>query len=118
MYSEQLLEHFQNPRHVGQLPAPAVTVEVMNPACGDIMRLSARFEEGRLAEVRYQTRGCTASIAAGSATTELILHRTRADLAALTPAEIEAAVGGLAPESKHAAVLCLDSIRALLKAAG
>lgn len=118
MYSEQLLEHFQNPRHVGQLPAPAVTVEVMNPACGDIMRLSARFEEGRLAEVRYQTRGCTASIAAGSATTELILNRTRADLAALTPAEIEAAVGGLAPESKHAAVLCLDSIRALLKAAG
>lgn len=118
MYSEQLLEHFQNPRHVGQLPAPAVTVEVMNPACGDIMRLSARFEEGRLAEVRYQTRGCTASIAAGSATTELILNRTRADLAALTPAEIEAAVGGLAPESRHAAVLCLDSIRALLKAAG
>ncbi len=118
MYSEQLLEHFQNPRHVGQLPAPAVTVEVMNPACGDIMRLSARFEEGRVAEVRYQTRGCTASIAAGSATTELILNRTRADLAALTPAEIEAAVGGLAPESKHAAVLCLDSIRALLKAAG
>lgn len=118
MYSEQLLEHFQNPRHVGQLPAPAVTVEVMNPACGDIMRLSARFEEGRVAEVRYQTRGCTASIAAGSATTELILNRTRADLAALTPAEIEAAVGGLAPESRHAAVLCLDSIRALLKAAG
>lgn len=118
MYSEQLLEHFQNPRHVGQLPPPAVTVEVMNPACGDIMRLSARFEEGRVAEVRYQTRGCTASIAAGSAATELILNRTRADLAALTPAEIEAAVGGLAPESRHAAVLCLDSIRALLKAAG
>lgn len=116
MYSEQLLEHFQNPRHVGQLPAPAVTVEVMNPACGDIMRLSARFEEGRVVEVRYQTRGCTASIAAGSAATELILHRTRPELRAIDAAGIEAAVGGLAPESKHAAALCVDSIRALLQA--
>ena len=60
MFSATLLDHFQNPRNVGELPPPAVTVEATNPACGDILRLSVRFESGVVAEVRYKTRGCTA----------------------------------------------------------
>jgi nitrogen fixation NifU-like protein len=52
MYPERLLDHFQNPRNVGELPPPAVTVEVSNPACGDILRLSVRIDEGRIAQVR------------------------------------------------------------------
>ncbi len=115
MYSEQLLDHFQNPRHVGELAAPpAVVVEVTNPACGDIMRLSVRFDGDRVAEVAYKTRGCTASIATGSATTEWMMGRTRAELGTVKAADLEAAVGGLIPESKHAAALCVDSIRAAL----
>lgn len=113
MYSARLLDHFQNPRNVGALPPPAVTVEVSNPACGDILRLSVRLEEGRVAEVRYQTRGCTASIAAGSALTEWLRGKTLAEMSALRPAMIEEALDGLAAESKHAAVLCLDAVRAL-----
>ena len=70
MYPPRLIEHFQNPRNVGELPAPAVTVEVSNPACGDILRLSVEWRDGRVAESRYKVRGCTASIAAGSALTE------------------------------------------------
>jgi nitrogen fixation protein NifU and related proteins len=116
MYSERLLGHFQNPRNVGELGPPAVTVEVSNPACGDILRLSARFEGGVAREVRYLTRGCTASIAAGSALTEWMTGKTRDELAALKPTNVEDAVGGLEPESKHAAVLCVDGVRALLKA--
>ena len=116
MYSPRLLDHFQNPRNVGELPPPAVAVDAVNPACGDMLRLAARFEDGRIAEVRYKTRGCTASIAAGSALTELLLGRTRAEAGQLKAADIEAAVGGLIPESKHAAVLCVDAVRALLKA--
>ena len=116
MYSEAFLDHFRNPRNVGQLPAPAVTVEISNPACGDILRLSALFEDGRITEVRYKVRGCTASIASGSALTEWMLGKSRVELAALTAGQIESAVGGLIPESKHAAVLCLDGIKALLKA--
>ena len=115
MYSEQLIDHFRNPRDVVELPPPAVTVEISNPACGDIMRLSVRFEAGRAIEVRYKTRGCTASIATGSALTEWIAGKSRADLAAFRPAMIEEAVGGLEPESKHAAVLCADAVKALLK---
>jgi len=114
LYSEAFLDHFKNPRNVGELPPPAVTVEISNPACGDILRLSARFENGRVAEAGYKVRGCTASIASGSALTEWMLGKSRAELAAMKAAMIESAVGGLIPESKHAAVLCVDGVKALL----
>ena len=95
MYPERLLDHFQNPRNVGELPPPAVTVEVSNPACGDILRLSVRFEDGGIAEARYKVRGCTASIAAGSALTEWLSGRRRPSWR-LPPAIVDEAVGGLA----------------------
>ena len=115
MYSQSLLDHFRNPRNVGDLDPPAVTVDVSNPACVDIMRLAALFEQGRVSQVRYKTRGCTASIAAGSALTEWMLGRTAGELKLLKAADVEEAIGGLTPESKHAAVLCLDAVRALLQ---
>lgn len=118
MYSDRLLDHFQHPRNVGELEPPAVAVEVENPACGDILRLSARFEDGRVAEARYKIRGCTASIAAGSAVTEWMTGKTRAELSGLTTAAVEERVGGLAPESRHAAVLCVDGVKALLRKSG
>lgn len=115
MFSERLIEHFKNPRNVGELPPPAASADASNPACGDLMRLSARFEGGTVAEARYQVRGCTASIAAGSALTVWMAGKTAAELAALNPAVIEEALGGLSPESRHAAVLCVDAVRALLR---
>ena len=118
MYSQLLLDHFQNPRNVGDLPAPAVTVEASNPACGDIMRLAARFEGAAVAEARYKVRGCTASIAAGSALTEWMLGKSRAELAAFEPRVVEEALGGLEQESKHAAVLCADALKLLLRRIG
>ena len=114
MYSEALLDHFRNPRFVGELKAPAVTVEVSNPACGDILRLAAAFDGDRIAEVRYRVRGCTASIAAGSALTEMITGQTRSALKSITAQDIEDRLGGLPPASKHAAALCIDGLRALL----
>jgi nitrogen fixation NifU-like protein len=114
MYSERLLDHFQNPRNVGELPPPAVTVEASNPICGDILRLSVEFRDGRVAEARDLTRGCTASIAAGSALTEWLTGKAEPEIAALRPADIEKLVGGLSAESKHAAVLAVDAARAAL----
>jgi nitrogen fixation NifU-like protein len=114
MHSERLLDHFQHPRNSGELPAPALVVDVTNPACGDILRLSARFENGRVAEARFLTRGCTASIAAGSALTEWMAGKSPSELRELTTEAIEEAVGGLEPASKHAAVLCVDAVRQLL----
>jgi len=112
--SPELLDHFRNPRNVGELPAPALIVEVSNPICGDILRLSALIEDGRIAQSGFKVRGCTASIAAASALTELLAGRDKAALRILNAAEIEQAVGGLSNESKHAAALCLDAVRALL----
>ena len=113
LHSPELLDHFQNPRNVGHLPAPAVYVDVSNPACGDMLRLSARLERDTVAEVLYQVRGCTASIAAGSALTEWMLGKTVTELGALTPAVIEQALGGLQSASKHVAILCVDGVRLL-----
>ncbi len=115
MYPQRLLEHFQNPHNTGELAPPSIVVEISNPACGDVMRLSARFEQNTVAEARYLVKGCTASIAAGSVLTDWLHGKTAADLTALRPAEIEEALGGLAAESKHAAVLCVDAVRALLR---
>jgi len=116
MYPDRLLDHFQNPRNVGELPPPAVTIEVSNPACGDTLRLSVRFEGGVVAESRFKVRGCTASIAAGSAMTEWLAGKPPAELSTFRPVVIEEAVGGLRPESKHAAVLCADAVKKLLEA--
>ena len=109
-----MIEHFQHPRNVGELPSPAITVEVSNPVCGDILRLSAVIEDGHIAESRFKVRGCTASIAAGSALTELLAGRDKANLKNLKASDVELAVGGLSNESKHAAMLCIDAVRALL----
>jgi nitrogen fixation NifU-like protein len=116
MYAERLLDHFQNPRNVGRLDPPAEMVEVSNPACGDILRLWARFEGGVAVEVRYQVRGCTASIAAGSALTEWLTGKSRDAMRAFRAEMVEEAVGGLATESKHAAVLCADGVKELAAA--
>jgi nitrogen fixation NifU-like protein len=115
VHSETLLDHFRNPRNAGQLPPPAITVDVTNPACGDMLRLSARFEDGRVAESRFQTRGCAASIAASSALTEWMCGKTAAELLALTPGIIDQELGGLEPASKHAAALCVDGARAVAR---
>ncbi len=115
MYSEIFLDHFKDPRNVGELPPPAITVQVENPACGDILKLSVLFREGVVDQVRFKVRGCTASIAAGSALTAWMLGKSRSELVALNAGMVEAEVGGLIPESKHAAVLCVDGVRHLLR---
>ena len=121
MYSERLLAHFRDPSNAGELPAPALTVDVENPACGDRLRLSAHIEDGRFAEVRFLAKGCTASIAAGSAQTVWMTGKTVAEVAKMDGAAIRQAVedelGGLPPASSHAAALCADSVRRLLQSA-
>jgi nitrogen fixation NifU-like protein len=114
MLHPSLIDHFQNPRNVGELPPPAVVVEVANPVCGDILRLSAHFVAGQICQAAFQTRGCAASIACGSALTELILGKDSQKLAKLRASDVEAAVGELSNESKHAAVLCMDAVKKLM----
>jgi len=117
VYSETFLDHFRNPRNVGELASPpAIVASVENPVCGDVLRLYARIRSGRIAEVSYQVRGCTASIATASAFTELLKGKARDEVKAMKADDAEAAIGGLPAESKHAAALCVQAAKVLLLA--
>ena len=114
MYSPQLLDHFQNPRNAGEVLNPDATVQIENPACGDIMQLMLKVRAGRIDDVRFRTRGCVAAIACGSLLTEL-LHGSSLDSArALERNQLVAGVGGLSNESMHASHLAMDALRAAL----
>jgi nitrogen fixation NifU-like protein len=117
MFTERLLDHFRNPRNIGELPPPAFTVQVENPACGDVMRLSIQFESGHVTEARYKVRGCTASIAAGSALTEWLRGRSREEIALFRTEVIDAELGGVPAASHHVTILCSDAVKAVLAAA-
>jgi nitrogen fixation NifU-like protein len=114
MYSARVLDHFQHPRNAGELPGADADVEAQNPACGDILRLAAKRAGEKLTEVRFLARGCTASIAAGSAITELLQGRTLADARNLRREQVVEALDGLPNESMHATYLAMDAVKALL----
>jgi nitrogen fixation NifU-like protein len=113
MFSEAVLDHFRNPRNAGELPGATTSVEVTNPVCGDILKLFARFENGRIAEIRFLCRGCTTAIACASFLTEQLLTRTIEESRSLTPESISTALGGLPATTLHGAQLAADALRAL-----
>jgi len=114
LYSAAVLDHFQNPRNAGDLPGATAQVEVANPVCGDVLRLAARIENGRVLETRFKTRGCVAAIACSSWLSEWMLGKSEGELLALRPDQLAENLGGLAPASFHAADLACDALRALL----
>ena len=114
MYSDRVLDHFHRPRNVGELEQATLVVETTNPACGDQMKLWAVVRDGSVVDVRFKVAGCVPAVACGSWLTERIKGMPLADLHGLAPDEIVAALGGLPPASKHAAVLACDALRQLL----
>jgi nitrogen fixation NifU-like protein len=114
MFSEKLLDHFRNPRNAGDLAEASASVQVSNPVCGDVLRLSVRVEAGRIVEARFKTQGCVASIAASSVLTELLLGKTLQAARGVSPAQISDILDGLPPATFHAAQLCIDAVAAIL----
>jgi nitrogen fixation protein NifU and related proteins len=115
MYSEKVLEHFQRPRNAGTLERATVNVGVSNPVCGDELRLSAIVVQGVVEDVRFLCRGCTASIACASWSTERIKGLPLREVGKISAEEIAEALGGLPKASFHAAQLAADGLRALEK---
>jgi len=113
MFSAAVLDHFENPRNAGELSNATASVEVSNPVCGDLLRLSARMENGRIAEVRFLCRGCTTSIACASRLTEVLTGKQIAELRGITAELFIAAFGELPPETIHGAYLAADAAQAL-----
>jgi nitrogen fixation protein NifU and related proteins len=117
MFGEKLLDHFQHPRNAGELAGANVTVQVSNPVCGDVLRLSAIVEKGFIREIRFLCRGCTASIACASLLTESVTGKEIGSLASITPETLAESLGGLPEASFHAAHLAHDALQALLREA-
>jgi len=115
MFNEIILEHFRNPRNAGELAGATTQIEVSNPVCGDILRLSAAVEGGRIVEVRFKTQGCVAAIAASSVLTEMLAGKSVEHARAITALSISDSLGGFPAASFHAAQLCVDGIAALLR---
>ena len=115
MFSEAVLDHFRNPRNAGELSGPTATVEVSNPVCGDILKLSVRIVDGRIAEARFLCRGCTTSIACASVLTERLTSHTLDEVQSITAESLSEALGQLPPTTFHGAQLAADGVRALLQ---
>ncbi len=114
MYSSQLLDHFQNPRNAGDLSDADASVEIENPVCGDVIRLSVKFDAGRIAGIKFKAKGCVPAMACGSALTEIAMGKTAEEARRLTREDLVRAVGGLPQASSHAAQLALDALSAAL----
>jgi nitrogen fixation NifU-like protein len=114
MYSPPLLDHFEHPRNAGELANPDAHVRVENPACGDILELFARLRDGRIAEIRFKSKGCVPAMACGSLITGLAIGKTPKEALAISREEVIEQIGGLPSASGHAAVLAVDALRALV----
>lgn len=111
-YSEVLIDHFRNPRNAGMMRQPDGVGEAQDASCMDLARFFLRVEGVTVAEARFQSYGCGPTIAAASAGSELIQGRPLADAAALTAERVEAALGGLPEDRRHAAAVVVEAIRA------
>ena len=114
MYSPQVLDHFEHPRNAGDLDNPGAVVEVTNPICGDILKLAARVENGRIHAVRFKCMGCVTAVACGSLLTEWMENKPLAALESITYQQISQAFGGLPPATLHGAQLAVDALQVLL----
>lgn len=114
MYSPQVLDHFEHPRNAGTVADADATARIENPACGDVLELTAKIAGERIAEIRFRAKGCVAAMACGSAVTDLVSGRTVVEAKELTRDELVRAVGGLPAASTHASHLAMDALTAVL----
>ncbi|HEY1262481.1 MAG TPA: iron-sulfur cluster assembly scaffold protein [Terriglobales bacterium] len=115
MYSPQVLDHFQHPRNAGEVPDADALVQIENPACGDVLKLSLKVHSGRITEIRFLAKGCVPAMACASLLTELAAHRTLDEARKITREGLQKAIGGLPPASAHASHLAIDALAAGLK---
>jgi len=114
VYSAQVLDHFEHPRNAGSVANPDATVQIENPACGDVLKLTLRLSGDRIEEIRFLAKGCVCSMACGSALTELVRGKTIEQARELERDLLVQAVGGLPPASMHASHLAMDALAAAL----
>jgi len=115
VYSEKVMDHFSNPRNVGEIPDASGSGTVGNAKCGDIMKMDIKVENGVIVDVKFKTFGCGAAIATSSMATEMVKGKTLDQALQLTNKAVAEALDGLPPVKMHCSVLAEEAIRAAIE---
>lgn len=115
MYSQKVIEHFQNPQNVGEIENADGVGTVGNPSCGDIMKMYIKVENNVIVDIKFKTFGCGAAIATSSITTAIVKGKTIEEAERLTRNEVADALGGLPPIKMHCSNLATDALRAAIE---
>lgn len=110
MYTEKVMEHFSNPRNMGEVESPDGVGMVGNPVCGDVMKITIRVEDGRVADVKFKTLGCAAAIATSSITTEMAKGLTLEEALKISRKQVAEELGGLPPNKMHCSNLAAQGL--------
>jgi nitrogen fixation NifU-like protein len=115
MYSDKVMEHFKNPRNVGEIPDADGVGTVGNPVCGDMMTMYIKVKNGKIADIKFKTYGCGAAIATSSMTTELAMGKTIEEAEKITRQSVADALDGLPPVKMHCSNLASDALLEAIK---
>ena len=115
MYSEKVLDHFKNPRNVGELKDADAEGTVGNPVCGDMMTMYIKVDDDRIEDVKFKTFGCGAAIATSSMTTELAKGKTLDEALEIGRQDVADALDGLPPVKMHCSNLAADALHEAIK---
>lgn len=110
MYTKKVMDHFMNPRNMGEIPDADGVGTVGNPVCGDMMTVYIKVRDNRLEDVKFKTFGCGAAIATSSMVTELAKGKTIEEAIKITKADVAESLGGLPPIKMHCSVLAVDGL--------
>ena len=115
LYSEKVMDHFENPRNVGKMPDADGIGEVGNAKCGDIMRMYIKVDNGIISDVKFNTFGCGSAIASSSMATEMIKGKPISEALALSNKAVVGALDGLPAQKIHCSVLAEEAVKAAVK---
>ncbi len=111
LYSDKVMDHFNNPRNVGVIDQADGVGEVGNPVCGDVMKITIKVEDDVITDLKFQTLGCGAAIATSSIVTEMAKGLTIQDAVKISKRQVADELGGLPPAKMHCSVLATDGLK-------
>jgi nitrogen fixation NifU-like protein len=115
LYSEKVMEHFKNPRNVGEIENPDGVGRVGNPVCGDVMELYIKVNDGTIVDAKFKTFGCAAAIATSSMVTEMVKGKSIEGALKISNKAVVEALDGLPPAKVHCSVLAEDTLKAAIE---